>query len=194
MSRRATSVGSLALGVLLIASCGGKSASADAPRQQSPATTTSAPAPTTTVPPLYSFDDSVPPPKLINTGTNYEAIFKSLDGYSRWLLAHNPDASLLENAYAVGTPVYQRFLSDLGTATTNDVRVVDVEDRLQISVVDVRPPLVTLRVVETLDKSVVFSRDGTIFKESTPQGQLEWIATLHSDAERWRIASVESAT
>ena len=48
---------------------------------------------TTTSTPEFSFDDSVPPPKLVNTGTNYVAILKSLEAYGNWLAAHRPDPS-----------------------------------------------------------------------------------------------------
>ena len=51
-----------------------------------PTTTTRRPAT-----PLYSFDNSVPPPKLINTGTNYKQILQSLLDYGNWISAHRPD-------------------------------------------------------------------------------------------------------
>ena len=95
MTRRGVSWVSIALLALVLAGCGaGADASADAsdghPAATSRSTTTVAPTTTTTVPPPYSFDGSVPPPKLINTGTDYEAIYRSLTrtraGCSRTIL------------------------------------------------------------------------------------------------------------
>ena len=97
-------VGKRGIGVLIavavgLAACSGGSKAA-VPRDSSvsrgsgssASATTAHPGPTTTTSrPEYSFDDSVPPPKLLNTGTNYVAIVKSLEIYGNWLSAHRPD-------------------------------------------------------------------------------------------------------
>src|ERR671911_2797732 len=44
-----------------------------------------------------------PRPPLENTGTDYVAIFKSLDANLRWL-SENPDPGLISDLYVPGTP------------------------------------------------------------------------------------------
>jgi hypothetical protein len=198
MTRRGVSWVSIALLALVIAGCGASAdASADAsdghPTAKPGSTTTVAPTTTTTVPPPYSFDGSVPPPKLINTGTDYEAIYRSLSAYATWLLAHNPNSSLLPDAYVIGTPVFDRFKHDIETARTHDIRLIDVNDHLDISVAGSAPPIVSLLVTEYVDKVQMVSRGGTVTDEGTYSKPLHWLATLHLDGGIWRIASVELA-
>ena len=79
MSKWAAAWVPFALCAVLLAGCGAGSHAAAEESDGLP-TATSTPAPTTTtVPPPYSFDGSVPPPPLLNTGTDYEAIYRSLD-------------------------------------------------------------------------------------------------------------------
>jgi hypothetical protein len=197
MSKRVIAVWCLVLGGLLATACGEADASADAsdkaekpkpPAAEATTTTTTAP------PPPYSFDGSVPPPPLVNTGTDYEAIFRSLSSYATWLLAHNPDPALLGDAYVVGTPVYDRFKSDIEIAESNDLRLVDVDDHVEVTVVDELPQLVSMRVREELDKVQAIDRAGTVVDESDYSEPLDWLATITADSQgRWRIASVELA-
>jgi hypothetical protein len=188
---------SIALLALVLAGCGGSAdASADASDGHPTATSpepTGAPTTTTTIPPPYSFDGSVPPPKLINTGTDYAAIYRSLSTYGSWLLAHRPESSLLPDAYVVGTPVFDRFKNDIDTAKAHDLRLIDVNDHLEVSVVGATPPIVSLRVTEYVDKVQSIARDGTVADEGDYSNPLHWLATLHLDGDRWRIASVELA-
>ena len=77
-------------------------------------TTTSPPesSTTTTVPP-YSFDGSVPAPELVNTGEDFDAIYRSLDAYDFWLDAHNPDPTLVENFTVKGSAQYDTQIQDV---------------------------------------------------------------------------------
>jgi len=62
--------------------------------------------PRTTAPsprPLYSFDDSVPPPHVANTGTDYEKILQSLLDYSDFVRAHREDPALAVKFTAPGS-------------------------------------------------------------------------------------------
>ena len=92
-----------------LAACSQADASGDAEKESKPkVTTTTAPSTTTTTtPPPYSFDGSVPAPPLVNTGTDYEAIFRSLDAYEHWLFAHNPNEALAGEIVVVGTELYE---------------------------------------------------------------------------------------
>jgi hypothetical protein len=55
---------------------------------------------TTTTEPPYSFDGSIPPPRLVNTGTDYDAMVRSLAEYAAWLEAHHPDLCLISEVAA----------------------------------------------------------------------------------------------
>ena len=96
-----------------LAACSQADASGDAEKQSKPkVTTTTAPSTTTTTtPPPYSFDGSVPAPELINTGTDYEAIYRSLEriratGSLRTIRIR----ALLPEAYVEGTPVFDGYI------------------------------------------------------------------------------------
>ncbi len=82
----------LCISLLSVAACSSSETKAAVP-STAPAssTTTTAPRPTTTTTvPLYSFDNSVPPPKLVNTGNDYKRILRSLLEYEAWIAAYRP--------------------------------------------------------------------------------------------------------
>ncbi len=80
---------------------------------------------TTTTTPAYSFDDSVPPPKLLNTGTDYVAIVKSLGEYGNWLAAHRPDPALAKKILAPGSPLLVLVSRDLTRLRDNGQRLIE---------------------------------------------------------------------
>ncbi len=114
MSKRAASWVSFVLCAVLLAGCGaGSHAAAEESDGLPTATSTTAPAPTTTtVPPPYSFDGSVPPPPLLNTGTDYEAIYRSLERIRALGRAHTTQIRrLLDETYtSSGHHVYDGFV------------------------------------------------------------------------------------
>jgi hypothetical protein len=198
MSTRASVLWSLVLGALLASGCGTTDASADASADGSltgsTAITTGAPT-TTSAPPPYSFDGSVPPPPLINTGTDYEAIYRSLSAYATWLLAHNPDESLVHEAFVVGSAIYDRASNDVRLASESRTRLVEEEQQLGIEVVSVLPQAVSLRVTEDVSVQRLVDQHGSTVDERTFTQPLEWTALLQADTDgRWRIASVEPRT
>jgi hypothetical protein len=132
VGKRATSV--LVAGIFVLGACTGGSKSAGPtiastkPNRVTsvPHATTSVPRPTTTTStPEYSFDDSVPPPKLMNTGTDYVAILESLNRYGNWLAAHHPDPALVSTIVAIGTKQHELFSLDLTRLRDNHVRLIE---------------------------------------------------------------------
>jgi hypothetical protein len=83
------------------------------------------PSPSTTSTPEYSFDDSVPPPELINTGTDYVAILESLNRYAYWLDAHHPDPALVSTIVATGTKQHELLALDLVRLRDNHLRLIE---------------------------------------------------------------------
>jgi len=194
MSKRAASWVSFTLCAVLLAGCGaGSHAAAEESDGLPTATSTTAPAPTTTtVPPPYSFDGSVPPPPLLNTGTDYAAIYRSLSAYATWLLAHHPEPDLVREAYVVGTPVYDRLKSDVALVQAGDARMFETEQPLKVEATSVLTSAVALHVTETVTTQRLVRRDGTTIQEQSFTKPFEWSALLQSDsAGRWRIATVD---
>ena len=155
-------------------------------------TTTTQPATTTTTaPPPYSFDGSVPAPELINTGTDYEPVYRSLDAYYHWLLAHHPDESLVSAAYAPGTTAYNATLSDVRTLTQHDLRYYESASAIaEVVVVSTLDDAVTLRASYTDDRRATVRRDGSVAEEQTALPDSTFIVLMVRDGSGvWRIAS-----
>jgi hypothetical protein len=192
MTKRAAS-GLLIVSLCALAACGGAAAGeADQPRA-TPSTT--APATTTsTAPPPYSFDGSVPPPELVNTGTDYEAIYRSLSGYARWAESHNPDPTVAGSVYVVGTPTYEGFVNDLDLLRSGRLRMINVGASYEVSVVSVAEPIVSLRLFERVQELRLIDDRGRVARSETFDAPLVWNAVIaHDSADVWRIASVEPA-
>jgi hypothetical protein len=198
MSRRAATWTWTLLLALVLASCGAESgASRDAPRVSKRTTATTAPSTTsTTVPPPYSFDGSVPPPKLINTGTDYAAIVKSLDDYAHWLYAHNPNSVLASEIALVGTDAYSTLADDLADLTSQDMRIYDTASVLQtVEVVSTLANAASLRIGYTDKNKVLVNSHGNLVDTKQLSPRSEFLVLLAADSTgRWRIASSEPAS
>ncbi|MGQ0826379.1 MAG: hypothetical protein ACT4OX_15350 [Actinomycetota bacterium] len=195
----------IALGLALAAGCSGGDDDSDesvttTPATGSstlPATTTTEPEPTTTTTvPLYSFDGSVPPPPLVNTGTDYEAIYRSLDAYQHWLYGHNPDPQLIDEIVIPGTPLYDAFERDIGILLDDDSRAYDTASVItSVQVITAEPRSVTLSVQYTDDRRVLVARDGRILDDALLSSPSQSIAVLGIDQESiWRLVTVEDAS
>jgi hypothetical protein len=130
VGKRATSA--LIAGVVFVGACSGGSKNAvptstkPTDPANAPARTATPPRPTaTTTTPEYSFDDSVPPPKLVNTGTNYVAILKSLNRYASWLAAHHPDPALVSTVVVGGTKQHALLSLTMRHLRGNHVRLLE---------------------------------------------------------------------
>src|SRR5215210_4557369 len=115
----------LCISLLSVAACSNSDSKATAPTNVPPpvaSTTTTAPRPptTTTTPkpaPPYSFDNSVPPPKLINTGKDYKKIIQSLLDYSNWIAGHHPDRAAVREIAAPGSRAEATGFEQVGIYT-----------------------------------------------------------------------------
>jgi hypothetical protein len=156
VGKRAGSV--LVAGIFVLGACSGGSKNAEPTSAKPPASTTAPRSTTTTSTPEYSFDDSVPPPKLVNTGTNYVAILKSLESYANWLAAHHPDPALTSRIVAQGTDMYDGYVQDYTRLRDNNSRAIETLGRAtNYTIVSTTPDAFSARVVEDIrvHKSVV---------------------------------------
>jgi hypothetical protein len=136
--------------------------------------------------------DGTPAPVLRNTGTDYVAIFASLDRYRRWLQAHHPDPALVARVWVEGTPIAQHFAGLFAQLQRDHHRWVDVDDRSDAHVVSVLDGAATLLVEEHTTAVQLVDDAGAVVK-TIPQGPVfHWVVLLERDRhDRWRIASVD---
>ncbi len=138
-----------------------------------PRTTVALPTTTTTTTiPLYSFDDSVPPPKLVDTGTNYKKILQSLLDYGNWLASHRPDAALIANVAAPASSLEGAFRHDLTILRNTKQRLFEVRDGKNEIVLTARQRSVfTARVREHIVTHRVIDGSGHVTSERRPKSR-----------------------
>jgi hypothetical protein len=131
-------------------------------------------------------------PKLRNTGSDYVAIFQSLERYRRWLQAH-PDPALVPTIWVDGTPVAQRFRTLLTKLRRTRTRWIDVDDRTEARVVSVVGDVVSLLVDEHTTGVRLLDEAGNVVDTAKQGPVLHLVVLLQRDARdgRWRIASVD---
>jgi hypothetical protein len=153
-------------------------------------TTATAPSVTPTATPEFSFDDSVPPPKLVNTGTDYVAILKSLGAYGNWLAAHRPDPARVSTIIAAGTTLHDRFAGDLTRLRDNGKRLIEeLGGPSEYVIISRRPTAFSAKSVEDVlvHKTVVASGRVTSEERRTaPTTYLMLVVLVHG---HWYLAS-----
>jgi hypothetical protein len=136
-----------------------------------------------------------PRPQLENTGTDYAAIFRSLDAGIRWL-TENPDPSLVSDIYVAGTAehangvrLYQELVDKRWRAADEGYRLLSVD------VVDAQALTVSLRVVDQFDVERIVDASGKqVGERKVHTGPQTWTVLLNSDASsRWMIADWSAA-
>ncbi len=140
--------------------------------------------------PLYSFDNSVPPPKLINTGTNYKKILQSLLDYGNWISAHRPEAALTSNFVVRGSKIERGFRHDLDILRSTKKRTYEIRSGDdQIVVVSKRQDLFTARVTEHIISQRVSDESGRVTSEHRfPSPTTTYLYVVARVGERWLIA------
>jgi hypothetical protein len=145
---------------------------------------------TTTTTPAYSFDDSVPPPKLINTGTNYVAILKSLEDYSNWLAAHRPDPSLVDSFVAAGTRLHDSYVRSLAALRNRSERFIEVRagaDRYRI--VSATADAISADVIQNITEHRVVDAAGHTIDQARFNGNTTYRVLAVRTGGHWFVAS-----
>jgi hypothetical protein len=155
-------------------------------------TTTAAPTVTPTTTPEFSFDDSVPPPKLVNTGTDYVAILRSLGAYGNWLAAHRPDPARVSTIIVAGTTLHDRFAGDLTRLRDNGKRLIEeLGGPSEYTIISTRPTAFSAKSVEDVlaHKTVVASgRVTSVERRTAPTTYLMLVILVRG---HWYLASNE---
>ena len=136
-----------------------------------------------------------PRPPLENTGTDYVAIFKSLDAGIRWL-TENPDPALVSDIYVPGTAehgnglrLYQELVDKQWRAADEGYRLISVD------VIGAQPQAVSLRVVDEFDVERVIDASGKqVGERKVHTGPQTWTVLLSPDASgHWKVADWATA-
>ena len=164
-----------------------------ASRTTNTATTTTAGTTTTiqtAATPKFSFDDSVPPPTLVNTGNDYVAIVRSLVEYGNWLGAHRPIPALTATIVAKGTTLYDLYVQDLTRLSANHVRGIEtLGGPSRFTILSVRPKAFSAKVVEDIRSQRTVVASGEVTSEvhfSEPTTYLRLVVMIGG---RWYMAA-----
>jgi hypothetical protein len=177
--------------VIALAACnGGSDRSGERPKPTS--APTSGPAPTIDLskPIPGGSLHGTPRPPLENTGTDYVAIFKSLDVNFRWL-TENPDPAVISELFVPGTRTHDFQLDFVQTLAQNGWRSADEGYRvLAVDVVDARSDVVSLRLTDQFDAEKVVDSSGRQIGDGKQHtSPTVWTILLSpDDLGRWRIA------
>lgn len=181
----------IALAAALVACSGGSGGGEKASPRTSPPSSSSPPPTIDLSKPIPGGSlHGTPRPPLENTGTDYVAIFRSLDGNLRWI-SENPDASLLADLFIPGTPGHDSRMPAYQYLTDHGYRFADEGYRLlSVDIVSAEPAAVSLRVVQQLDFERVIDGNGQQVGDVRPHGSPEDTNVLLTPNDgRWRIAS-----
>ena len=160
-----------------------------------PTTATTGPATTTTTAPEpYSFEPAPKPPPLINTGTDYVAITKSLLEYGSWLLSHQPDVALLHDVVVTGTDLHDSYSDDIAILTRTNRRLVEETTAPdEIKIVSTSADAISLMDMQHLSRQIVIDANGVTVsqRKRTPT---KYSVLLTRTGDRWLLASVTETT
>jgi len=180
----------------VLGACGGGSKPLGSPTL--PASPTTAPKTTITTPrsttttstPEYCFVDSVPPPKLLNTGTDYVAILWSLENYGNWLSAHRPDPARASEILAPGSRLHDLFARDLTGlrgAGQREIESDGVEPRT--TVLDATADAASIRIVEDILSRRTVNANGTVTSQVRFAHPTTYLILLVRVGGHWFIAA-----
>lgn len=127
----------------------------------------------------------------MQTGADYAAIARSIDGYHGWLLAHRPDPARAGAIYQRGTQSYVDFTRNLDALRRRHETLVSVGQRCTYAVASTGPTLVTLRVHEVLREDRVLDVHGRVVSVTPYSEPNDYVVVLTRGADaRWRFADV----
>jgi hypothetical protein len=194
----------LVAGVITLGACAGSHRATAPPLDpvttatSTAATTTSTPAPTTTTTrrpapapaPAFSFDRSVPPPALVNTGTDYVAIATSLERYGNWLGAHRPDPALALTTVTPGTQLLTNYVHDLVNLRDNNVRLIEkLNGPTTYTIVSATPDAFSARLVENISVRQTVDASGHVTSERRFVGLTTYLDVFVRSHGRWYFAA-----
>jgi hypothetical protein len=185
----------IALVAVLVACSGGSGGGEKASPETSPPSSSNPPPTIDLSKPIPGGSlHGTPRPPLENTGTDYVAIFNSLDANLRWL-SENPEPSVLAELFIPGTPGHDARMPAYQYLTERGYHFADEGyELISVDVVSAQPNAVSLRVVQRLDFERVVDGSGQQVGDIKQHGSAEETNVVLSPSDgRWRVASWTSA-
>jgi hypothetical protein len=197
----------LIAGIITLGACASSHrATSSPPADPSTATSTStatattpATAPATAVTPTptnrrsaaaFSFDHSVPPPALVDTGTDYVAIAKSVEAYGNWLGAHRPDPTLVPATVAPGTQLLKRYVDNLTSLRDANTRVIEkLNGPTTYTILSATPDAFSVRRVSNISVWQSVNESGTVTSERRFAGLRTYLDVYVLSHGRWYAAA-----
>ncbi len=142
--------------------------------------------------PPYSFDDSVPPPKVVNTGTNYVAVLKWFRDYNNWLYAHRPDPKLLDALVAPNTKLASVDTQDLADFRNNHIRAFEtLGAQTTYAILSSNADAFSARVVEDIRAQESVDATGRVTDKVLYSNPTTYVYIAVMVGRQWRLASLE---
>lgn len=161
---------------------------------QAATTTTTMPTPTTVPPrPANGFADGVPAPRVIDRGTDYVAIARSLVEYRRWLEWHDPDPALVDRAFEQYSDLAKGETSAVLQLRSRRERIQEIDRApLGFKVMSVLRGDVSLQLTERLARRDVVSATGRVVDHAgaAPEQYIVIMMRSYSDSP-WRLSVFE---
>jgi hypothetical protein len=182
----------IALAAVLVACSGGSGGGEKASPKTSPPSSSNPPPTIDLSKPIPGGSlHGTPRPPLENTGTDYVAIFKSLDGNFRWL-TENPDPAVISELYVPGTNNHEYWVPAFQELVSKGWRSADEGYQLiSVDIVDAKPDIVSLRVADAMDSEHVVDGSGSEVGTGRPRDPRlkQWTVLLAPDSQgRWRFS------
>jgi hypothetical protein len=134
--------------------------------------------------------DRTPPPKVVDQGNDYVAIWYSLDGYRTWLEQHHPDPALIPRVWVTGGSLAVSFQKELSELAAHHARWVDINERAHARVASVTDHEVTLIVDEHNDGDRAIDDAGHVIRAELQPFVAHYVVLMDCDAEgHWRLVS-----
>jgi hypothetical protein len=151
--------------------------------------TTARPAPARPTP-AFSFDDSVPPPKIVDTGTDYVAVLTSFRLYCNWLAAYRPDPALLSLIDVPGR-THEGFATDLEWYRANRRRAIEVmRGSVRFTIVSTRPDAFSAKSVEDIAAHQEVDANGVVTSDIRYRAPTTYLWLAVRVSGKWRLASI----
>lgn len=131
----------------------------------------------------------IPQPNVVDRGSDFVAVARSLVLFSRWIGSTNPDPALVGRVFQSGTPA-ERSASSQARELRRDGERIVVVDRvpLELAVISITPNVVSLSVTEHLAHRELVAADGRILDSIPARTEHLVVSIMRASSEfPWRV-------
>ena len=133
------------------------------------------------------------PPPVIDRGTDFVGITRSLVLYVRWLEWHHPDPSLVERVYQLGSPAERVASKHVTELRRIGAHIVEADTApFELAVISVTPNVVSLRLTEHLSHRELIAASGRVLARDRARVEQYTVSIARANgAAPWRVNLVE---